>query len=102
MGRHNRRRKDDVPAASDRPAERHEEWSDGEWAVRSVTGSASTKAYRCPGCDHEIRPATPHVVAWPVDGPVDAHGAGLQDRRHWHTACWQARGRRSPRARRPR
>jgi len=65
---------------------------DGEWTVRRVTGSAATKAYRCPGCDQEIRPATPHVVAWPVET-----GRGLDDRRHWHTACWTARGRRGPR-----
>ena len=27
--------------------------------ARRVTGSASTKAYRCPGCDQEIRPGDP-------------------------------------------
>ena len=40
---------------------------DGDWVVRRITGSSSTKTYRCPGCDQEIRPATPHVVAWPTD-----------------------------------
>jgi hypothetical protein len=55
------------------------------YVVRSVTG-ASGKAYRCPGCDQEIRPATPHVVTWPEGSP--------DDRRHWHTACWSARDRR--------
>lgn len=69
-----------------------EEHLDGDWVVRRVTGSAATKAYRCPGCDQEIRPATPHVVAFPADGL-----GGLEDRRHWHTPCWQARGRRGPR-----
>ncbi len=63
-----------------------ESWPDGDWMVRHVTGSASTKPYRCPGCDQEIRPVTPHVVAWP-EGSLD-------DRRHWHTACWRARDRR--------
>jgi hypothetical protein len=53
--------------------------------VRHVSG-ASGKAYRCPGCDQELRPATPHVVAW-LEGKPD-------DRRHWHTACWSARDRR--------
>ena len=43
-----------------------EEAADGDWVVRALTGSASTKAYRCPGCDQEIRPATPHVVSWPA------------------------------------
>jgi hypothetical protein len=55
------------------------------YVVRHVSG-ASGKAYRCPGCDQELRPATPHVVAW-LEGKPD-------DRRHWHTACWSARDRR--------
>jgi hypothetical protein len=55
------------------------------YVVRLVSG-ASGKAYRCPGCDQELRPAMPHVVAWP-EGQAD-------DRRHWHTACWSARDRR--------
>jgi hypothetical protein len=63
---------------------------DGDWVVRSVTGSAATKPYRCPGCDQQIPPATPHVVAWPADG------GGLDDRRHWHTGCWRSRLRRRP------
>jgi hypothetical protein len=68
-----------------------EQHPDGDWVVRRITGSSSTKTYRCPGCDQEIRPATPHVVAWPADG-----ADGEQDRRHWHSACWEARGRRGP------
>ncbi len=67
---------------------------DGEWHVRKLTGSASTKTYRCPGCDHEIRPATPHVVAWPADIPQ-----GAEERRHWHTPCWTHRSSRGPRGR---
>jgi hypothetical protein len=63
-----------------------QEWPDGEFAVRQVTGADRT--YRCPGCEQEIRPGVPHVVAWP-DGRVD-------DRRHWHTSCWQGRLRRRP------
>jgi hypothetical protein len=62
---------------------------DGEWLVRTVTGS--TKAYRCPGCDQEIRPGVEHLVAWPADERGD-----LTDRRHWHTGCWRARDRRAP------
>ncbi len=68
------------------------EWAGEEWVARRISGSASTKPYRCPGCDQEIRPATPHVVAWPAQT-----GRGLEDRRHWHTACWSARERRRPR-----
>jgi hypothetical protein len=76
-----------------------EEAADGDWVVRPLTGSGTGKAYRCPGCDQEIRPATPHVVAWPAYPrasdlePWDtASAADL--RRHWHTACWRARDRR--------
>jgi hypothetical protein len=78
-------------------------WPDGEWVVRSIFGGAATKAYRCPGCMQEIRPGAAHVVAWPVDAP-DAESApavvpavhGVEERRHWHTGCWQARDRRGP------
>jgi hypothetical protein len=76
---------------------------DGDWLVRHIAGAAATKPYRCPGCDQEIRPALPHVVAWPDDGSdlvalLGDPGGGLTDRRHWHTACWAARGRRGPRS----
>jgi hypothetical protein len=80
-------------AVSDEPAlaagiETVEFDADGEeWVVRRITGSSSTKTYRCPGCDQEIRPATPHIVAWPRHS--------LDQRRHWHKACWNARHRRS-------
>ncbi|NDL59045.1 hypothetical protein [Phytoactinopolyspora mesophila] len=70
-----------------------ETWPDGDWVVRSITGSASTKPYRCPGCDQLIRPATPHVVAWPAES-TSFTGAGIDERRHWHTGCWRARHRR--------
>ena len=95
MGRKNRRQPDN--SSLDRgPAgfgpQNTEEHPDGEWVVRRVTGTGATKTYRCPGCDHEIPAATPHVVAFPADD----YGT-VEDRRHWHTPCWQARGRRGPR-----
>jgi hypothetical protein len=68
----------------------------GDWIVRQVTGAAANKTYRCPGCDHEIPPGTPHLVAWP-SVPEYGSGGGVGERRHWHTACWNARGRRRPR-----
>lgn len=76
--------------------ERIETFDGEEYVVRPVTGSAATKPYRCPGCDQPIRPATPHVVAWPVVPSLLAgrEGQGLDERRHWHTACWKARHRR--------
>lgn len=58
--------------------------------VRPMPGARATKTYRCPGCDHEIRPGTAHVVVWRVE---DESG---DDRRHWHTPCWAKRGHRSP------
>lgn len=66
---------------------------DGEWVVRRITGSASTKPYRCPGCDQLIRPATPHIVAWPTVS-LSFTGEGIDERRHWHTGCWRSRHRR--------
>ncbi|MBV8931098.1 MAG: hypothetical protein JOZ47_02060 [Kutzneria sp.] len=64
--------------------------ADGEWLVRGVPGDKATKVYRCPGCEHEIRPGVPHVVAWPADR------GGIEDRRHWHSGCWSARRHRRP------
>ncbi|RMI32545.1 ATP/GTP-binding protein [Nocardia stercoris] len=57
---------------------------DENYVVRTVSGARAVKTYRCPGCDHEIAPGTPHIVAWPADG-------GEDDRRHWHTGCWRGR-----------
>lgn len=54
-----------------------------DWVVQPVAGEYAVKEYRCPGCDHEIKPGTPHVVAWRVDR--------VDDRRHWHTPCWRRR-----------
>ncbi|MEU6130160.1 hypothetical protein ABZ805_13405 [Saccharopolyspora sp. NPDC047091] len=70
---------------------RVEEGPDGEWVVRTVPAAQATKTYRCPGCDHEVRPGVGHVVAWPADEQGD-----VADRRHWHSSCWQARARRGP------
>jgi hypothetical protein len=76
-------------------AVRAESGTDGEWIVRQVPGAQTTKTYRCPGCDQEIRPGTPHLVTWPA-----AEYGSVDDRRHWHASCWSARGRRGPTARR--
>lgn len=53
---------------------------DGDVTVRHMQPYEAVKAYRCPGCDHEIRPGEGHEVVVPVDSP--------SDRRHWHTGCW--------------
>ncbi|MCV7032692.1 hypothetical protein BMW24_005275 [Mycobacterium heckeshornense] len=62
-----------------------------EYAVRPVAAARAVKTYRCPGCDHEIRSGTAHVVVWPAD---PRHG--VEDRRHWHTSCWANRATRGP------
>ena len=95
MPRANRRRRDDAPLNHGRAlggVERREQHAGSEWFVRAVTGAAATRAYLCPGCSQEVRPGAPHVVVWPADGV-----GGLDQRRHWHTACWAARTRRPPR-----
>jgi hypothetical protein len=63
-----------------------------EYEVKPVAGSRATKTYRCPGCDHEIRPGVAHVVVW----PADAGESAVDERRHWHTACWANRMTRNP------
>jgi hypothetical protein len=76
-----------------------EEAADGDWVVRPLTGAGSDKTYRCPGCDQEIPPRTPHVVTWPAyarDSDLDPWDtdSAADRRRHWHTPCWRARDRR--------
>ena len=105
MGRRggNRRSQgDDRRGRAGTPAHRAqpiEEAVDGDWVVRPLTGSGSDKTYRCPGCDQEIRPGTPHVVSWPAyarDSDLDPWDtdSAADLRRHWHTVCWRARDRR--------
>jgi hypothetical protein len=85
-------------AASGEPAgglpagERMQSWRGVEYRVRPVAGAASSAArpYRCPGCDQLLAAGVAHLVAWP------AEDLEATDRRHWHTACWQARDRRAP------
>ena len=79
----------------ERVDERVERYGGEEYVVRRLTGSAARRAYTCPGCHRQIRPATPHVVAWPVLPSTFARDAeGVDERRHWHSGCWVARDRR--------
>ena len=93
MPRQNRRRADAAASAS-RPmstgGERREDWRGEQYVVRGVTSLGAAKDYRCPGCDQEIRRGLPHLVAWPD------FEAESREHRHWHSACWAARGRRAP------
>lgn len=89
----------DEPAALDperlrRGVDTIERWGQEQWRVRQIPGSAAAKVYRCPGCDHEIRPGVPHLVVWPLETITGS--AGEAARRHWHTGCWRARDRRRP------
>ncbi|MCX6452544.1 MAG: hypothetical protein NT174_05655 [Actinobacteria bacterium] len=74
-----------------------EEHPDGLYRVRSITGSSSSKPYRCPGCDQIIPLATPHIVAWLEED--EALQSGADFRRHWHKACWTKKNTRRPKQR---
>jgi hypothetical protein len=63
-----------------------------EYQVRPIPAARAVKTYRCPGCDHEIRTGTAHVVVWPSGRGESA----VEDRRHWHTPCWANRANRGP------
>ncbi|WP_068397237.1 hypothetical protein [Kribbia dieselivorans] len=88
MPRANRNRRDHVPLNLERlrGLDARVTWSGRTWFVRQLSGASSTRAYRCPGCQQELLPGTPHVVVWPVDGL-----GGVDHRRHWHNSCWKAR-----------
>ncbi|OBJ56469.1 hypothetical protein [Mycobacterium sp. 1423905.2] len=80
------------PGAMPPPLRRVETGPDGyEYEVRPVAAARALKTYRCPGCDHEIRSGTAHVVVWPAESSED-----VEDRRHWHTPCWANRANRGP------
>jgi hypothetical protein len=75
------------------PSRRIEVGPDGyDYQVVALPGARAVKTYRCPGCDHEIRVGTAHVVVWPADLGESA----VDERRHWHTPCWANRANRSP------
>jgi hypothetical protein len=64
--------------------------ADGAWVVRSIPGARAGKDYRCPGCQQVVTPGTPHVVVGPAE-PAWTSASPLDERRHWHTGCWQRR-----------
>ncbi|MFQ6170098.1 hypothetical protein ACK8HX_00705 [Oryzobacter sp. R7] len=61
-------------------------WGGRPWYVRQLTGASSTREYTCPGCHQGLPPGVAHVVVWPAEGV-----GGVEQRRHWHSRCWQAR-----------
>lgn len=56
--------------------------------VQAMSADAANKDYLCPGCNQQIRPGTAHLVVWPRLASFGA-GAAVEERRHWHTACWK-------------
>jgi hypothetical protein len=85
--RHRSARDREVPAATvERPVNVAPAWARAEdVTVRAVSGQTG-KTYRCPGCNQEIPPGTPHLVV--------ASGEDIEGRRHWHTPCWRTELRR--------
>ncbi|MEE9965518.1 MAG: hypothetical protein K4304_10570 [Propionicimonas sp.] len=63
---------------------------DGEWMVQAMSADAATKTYRCPGCNRVFGPGIAHVVVWPRVAPIGS-SAAVDERRHWHSACWSRR-----------
>lgn len=50
--------------------------------AHAVPAYRAGKRYRCPECAATIEVGVGHVVAWP-EGRLD-------ERRHWHRACWRS------------
>lgn len=60
---------------------------DGSYEVQRDQVSSQVRGY--PGCDHFINAGTLHVVAW-------RQTESAQERRHWHTSCFDERRDRQP------
>lgn len=69
---------------------RADDKSDGRWVVRGVTAAAAVKQYLCPGCNRSVRVGAAHVVVWPHEPGLGA-SSPIDERRHWHTSCWNRR-----------
>ena len=69
---------------------RLEHKADGAWMVQSMPADSATKTYTGPGCLQPVAVGTAHVVAWPREASIGSPSA-VEERRHWHTSCWQRR-----------
>ena len=100
--RSNRRRPDPEPRAPlGAGVDRTVSGPDGEWVVRELRGTTSTKSYTCPGCHQDIPPGLPHLVVWPSRGTLSP-GDGASARPPWPRASFAARERRGGRSAPPR
>jgi hypothetical protein len=80
-----------APAAPAPPRSAAPPWAElPGFELRHLT---SEKGYRCPGCDHLVRPGVWHLVVVPDSDP--------DERRHWHTECWKRELKRIGRYRAP-
>lgn len=62
-------------------------WDFGRpYILRRVGAAGAKKNYICPGCNGPIFSGMAHIVAWPQEG-----GGRVEERRHWHTRCWDRR-----------
>jgi hypothetical protein len=86
MPRKNRRAPLEYQASpAPRPRSAPPAWAEvAGFDVRQVAGD---KPYRCPGCDHVVRPGSWHLVVVPAGDP--------DERRHWHVECWRIELRRT-------
>ncbi|HWV25582.1 MAG TPA: hypothetical protein VNZ66_00030 [Aeromicrobium sp.] len=83
--RRHSRRPEPEPRGFSRRIDRVETRSGRQWRVRELR--SAEKEYRCPGCQQSVRIGATHVLVWPVDRPLIGAEA-IDERRHWHTACW--------------
>lgn len=91
-----RSRRDEVPATRGRQQPRKPPTPVEEISARllqpdaqSVDGfvvkgtQGASKRYLCPWCQGWIEPGVRHIVAYPTER--------LDERRHYHSGCWQKR-----------
>ncbi|GAB4008700.1 hypothetical protein GCM10029992_65760 [Glycomyces albus] len=76
MPRKNRRRAEPEPRRSTAMDSTVVDGPGGRFQVRRITGSGAEKAYRCPGCDLEIRPGTRTRSPGPTAGTAPTADTG--------------------------
>lgn len=68
---------------------RRQEFKRGKsWNVQPISVARALKEYTCPGCTVKITVGVAHLAVWEAES-MFGDEAGLRDRRHWHTHCWE-------------